>query len=646
MNDKVIKFELDPKTLKVKDLLNKDFLELEIKAISTAKPNRNGSHFTLESLAKAIPSFYNKPILGSFSVNKDDFRGHEGDLVYDEELDTLYYDYTDEIGETPLGLIRGDDKVEVYHDEKDGLDWVKFTCAIWVKYNYKQVKKLLKSKDGHKKISVEVEVNDWEYDEQGIQIIKDFTFDGVTILGDALETGIADANLTILEMVESALFQKKQKCLCYAYKALDENEIPAVFEAATEGAVETQVSDKDFSSETVPNEGVEEIEMTQENQEGGEQKVLTYEAKRSLLERALNKHLAELHKEDNCYYFVWICDLTDNDCYFNLCDDYYRAAYQIIEGADDAEGQVIIDFDNKERVVRSWSTFEAKVDEEVTEDFSEGEPIEEESTHAEEPNEEDSHEEESCDETFEAEGTDPNEEPDDLNTEEHTTEEIIAETTESISAPEVSTETEEVGEANDAVDETVENEVVEAIADGGLDNIASEVSEGPAGETAEVVPAEEDEAEVVQPDDEEKAEIFEAVTVEVDGESLDINALFTKYSALKSNWDNLNQTIQNQKAEALSKFGANFINADDCVDEETKNVYIAQVDEKCKSFEFTTEEDVTKFAKGLLAMYYYENKVVKKENSEFSITIEQSVHTEAPITGSKLKNAIKKLNSI
>ena len=45
--NKVIKFDLDPKTLKVKELLNKDFLELEIKAISTANPNRNGSEIMI-----------------------------------------------------------------------------------------------------------------------------------------------------------------------------------------------------------------------------------------------------------------------------------------------------------------------------------------------------------------------------------------------------------------------------------------------------------------------------------------------------------------------------------------------------------------------------------------------------------------------
>ena len=50
-----MKFELSPESLKIKSALKKDFLEIEMKAISTANPNRNGSHFTREALEKAIP---------------------------------------------------------------------------------------------------------------------------------------------------------------------------------------------------------------------------------------------------------------------------------------------------------------------------------------------------------------------------------------------------------------------------------------------------------------------------------------------------------------------------------------------------------------------------------------------------------------
>lgn len=112
-SNKILKFDLNARNLKVRNLLNQDFLVIEMKAISSAYPNRNNSYFTKESMEKAIPTFFNKPILGSFSVGDDDFRGHEGELEWDEELQQYYFDYTDPDSETPLGLIRAEDKVEL-----------------------------------------------------------------------------------------------------------------------------------------------------------------------------------------------------------------------------------------------------------------------------------------------------------------------------------------------------------------------------------------------------------------------------------------------------------------------------------------------------------------------------------------------------
>ena len=132
----ILKFDLSPKNLKIKKLLNQDFLIIEMKAISSANPNRNGSYFTKESMEKAIPTFYNKPILASFDEVNDDYRGHEGDLEYDNELEQWYYNYLSSTSERPLGLIRQEDMVEIYQDF-DGLYLIKFTCALWVKYSYK-----------------------------------------------------------------------------------------------------------------------------------------------------------------------------------------------------------------------------------------------------------------------------------------------------------------------------------------------------------------------------------------------------------------------------------------------------------------------------------------------------------------------------
>lgn len=43
-------FELSPRQLKYKSILDKEFLELEVYAISDINPNRNDTHFTLEAM--------------------------------------------------------------------------------------------------------------------------------------------------------------------------------------------------------------------------------------------------------------------------------------------------------------------------------------------------------------------------------------------------------------------------------------------------------------------------------------------------------------------------------------------------------------------------------------------------------------------
>ena len=353
MANKILKFELNPESVKIKKILRKDFLEVELRAISTAYPNRNNSHFTRESLIKAIPTVYNKPLLGSFSVDDDDFRQHNSELKYDNELGDLYYDYTDSNSETPIGLIRSEDKVVVRDDENTGESWLCFTASIWVKYNYKQVKSLLKSKNGKKKVSVEIEVVDSYEDEKGIEVIKEFVFDGVTILGQSITEGIAGAEMSILDMVSSSLFQKKQKCLCYAYDSLKNNNLN------NQNDVDNNIN-QNFSSSTVENIKPFENEKPVENedareitmvQEGGNQKMLTYEAKREVLEAYLRSNLR--HCEDEC---CWVCDLDDNFVYFYFKDMHYSAPYVITEDAM-GNGIAVVNLEAKQPVVHSWSVF-------------------------------------------------------------------------------------------------------------------------------------------------------------------------------------------------------------------------------------------------------------------------------------------------
>ncbi len=619
LNNKVMKFELDPKSVKFKEILNQDFLELEIKAISTANPNRNGSHFTLESLQKAIPTFYNKPILGSFSVDLDDFRAHESDLDYDSELDNIYYDYTDANSETPLGLIRSSDKVEIYHEEADGLDWIKLTCAIWVKYNYKQVKKLLKSKNGYKKISVEVEVLDAEYDENGVEIIKEFIFDGLTILGDKYETGIADAKAKILDLFEDALFQKKQKALAFAYEAFDKannSELQEKIEIP-------ENQDSIYEEKAIVNEEpASEIEMDKEiNQEGGEEvpMVLTMQAKIDLLE----SYLHDFYND-----WVWVCDIDEAYVYFSVESEVYRAVYSITMNEEaDAErmGEVSIDMEGKERVVRSWQRF-SEVAEEEKEEYTVEETVEETLEDSVEENFEVSENEESVvTETEVATG-------------EVFTEEVISEETEE------ATEDFACGEKAEEAEDECKMEDAEEECKLEKEGCESEEECKLSEETCDM--AEDDCDDCEEGDCEETFEVEKSKDfIEIDGEQLDVFALFEKYNALQDKVNELSNIIKTAEKEKFIQIGKEFINADDFVDEETKENFVEQITAKCEAYEFKEEKDVVDFAKSLVAMYYYEHQVSHSKSNDFSIGIETQKKTVVEKTN-KLSDAISKLNKL
>lgn len=225
MNNKK-QFILDSKSLKIKEILNKDFLEIEILAIAEGE-NRNKTSFTLESMKKAIPTFYNKFILGYFNVqgdvnNEGHFEEHNSDIKYDQELDEMYYSYLAPNAEKALGLIRESDKVEIVN--VNGKNWIRLTAVILTKYNREAVKHLLKRKS-KSKVSVEITINKW-HTEHGIDIIEDFTLDGITILGtrknsnQETEEGIEGASM-ILKFLKSNVYNVQRRALSFAYQELD-----------------------------------------------------------------------------------------------------------------------------------------------------------------------------------------------------------------------------------------------------------------------------------------------------------------------------------------------------------------------------------------------------------------------------------------
>lgn len=391
---KVMRFDLNSQDIKIKEILNnKDFLKIEVWAISDAYPNNNKSHFPLDTMEVNINegNFYNKPVLGRWNSQNGDYEVHNSTVKYDPEYDNTYFDY--ENGEVPIGVIRGTDEIKIV--KKDGLNWIVFTAVLWVKYGYQGIKKVLKSRK--KKVSVEVSVFDSYIDENDIEVFKKWSFDGVTILGNLPNTkipaheGIENAHLTILEKLQEDTFSNQVRALQFAYQELDKD---------------PNVIKEDNSSFNINNEEKEDNALA-----------LTYEQKRELLESFLRDNIKT--DSDDCW--IWVADLSDDCCYYGICGEFYKATYNIIENEAEGEEPIVsVNIGEAIKVVRDWKSFIEEEDNEnpeseSSENFSNGSEDDskedtddksDDETKEKPEKKEHSEEEDSTDENFEEEKTD------------------------------------------------------------------------------------------------------------------------------------------------------------------------------------------------------------------------------------------------
>ena len=350
-NKNILKFEVSTKNLKVKNLISQDFLEIELDMISNIYPNRNRSTFLREAMINAVDTVYNKPVLASFDSKSFEFGGHDDNNVhYDSELDEYYYDYNAPGCEHPIGVIRSTDKVEVVDNPVDGLAHMKATAVIWTAYSYAQCKKLLKNK--RTKVSVEVEVTDYEFDKDGIEIIKAFKFLGVTLLSNGLTEAINNSNATIPELEKTSVFQAQRKKLSFALQQLEEQQ-----KHSNDTKIEKPDNSDPIESENQPRVSMEEPNKADTPEDrtsrysGISVADLTYEQKKSLIAQEF------MRLEDDADF--WIEDISDTYViiYYHSDDEHcnYKVGY-IID--DDPNHTVHLDWDNKEKVIQTWKTFE------------------------------------------------------------------------------------------------------------------------------------------------------------------------------------------------------------------------------------------------------------------------------------------------
>lgn len=750
--NKILKFDLSNKNIKIKELLSGDFLALDVWAINNDYPNNNGSTFTVEGMREAIPTVFNKPVMGHFNYEDDkegDFRAHDDNGIhYDDELQEYYLDYTKN-SEVALGVIRESDNVTVEHDKKTDKYWMRISCVLWTKYHFKEIKSLLKKRNGSSKVSVEIEVLDSYYDDNNIEVIKKFNFLGFTILGSQrapggiltdVKEGIEGAHMLITDWFNNApRFERNCKALAFAYNAYDK---------ATNDNVENPESiDKDsnnFSKKEedteVENEKTETISLEDDNtKRGGEGMETKFEEKIDVNSEPNpidtdDKSMAEIVDEATKSISAPESKLPEGASEDN---ENIALTEEVSKGPDGQEAEVVgkEDSEKKEDIVEQpddeakldvgrESAFESEKEEDMnlennnfTEEIKETEAcenIEHEGCENMEQEACESMKQEAC-ENMEQESCGDNEAFEAEETSEESKEEFatgdvrLAAEIQNVLHSLVISEQEAIQEYNQAAsfireyfpkiadilmniaqDETthvgelevalntINDKTLENIEDG--HNEAEEViSEAENGDEKDDVSGfsekkfddddddhhdddihdddndDDDHDDDDHDDDDDNREEFSEngdAKLEVAGQFFTVKELLESYASLKDKFETLSNSIKQKEAEALIAFGEEFVNADEYVDADSKAKYIAEIKDKCEKFELNSKEEVQNYAESVLAMYYYKNKIVVKENKEeadFSLNISSTNNGfvgNNRESASKLKEAINKLNHV
>ena len=243
-------------------LNNPDFHLVKLRIMSSGE-NYNGSSFTIDSLNKAKDSVAYTPILANIVEREDgelDANGHDVDF----EMKADYkgnVSFKETYVERPVGVFLNN-STEIKYDEENDVNYIQAYGIIWKTYS--SMYDILK-RDEVKDVSVEIEVINGQFRDDGYYEIQEYNILATTILGNgnlpAIENSRIEFNFSQdndyrskLEQVDILLqnFNKKG-----GGKGMDENkELEQEF--AEEDAVEIPVIVDEPQQEFAEEDEVEE----------------------------------------------------------------------------------------------------------------------------------------------------------------------------------------------------------------------------------------------------------------------------------------------------------------------------------------------------------------------------------------------------
>lgn len=209
-------FKIAIKNKSVRTYDNPEFIDIEpfnpniskcVVKVAYVGENRNGSFLSKETLTEAANSLPSCPIVGLYSEDKEDFRGHGEVLKIDD--DGLHFDCET----VPYGFISPVDKpwFQTFIDtnefgEETEREYLMANGYLWTGA-YPEVQKVI---DEGQPQSMELDGNNtdghWASNKDGIEffIIDDTIFNKICILGDDVEPCYEGANITSANFTEDS----------------------------------------------------------------------------------------------------------------------------------------------------------------------------------------------------------------------------------------------------------------------------------------------------------------------------------------------------------------------------------------------------------------------------------------------------------
>jgi hypothetical protein len=158
---------------------------VELDLLHTGK-NRNQYYIGRDAVEKALPTFYNKPII--YRLNNEFMPELATDVVEHGTIEERTMRIAGTIPESaPMEFV-----------ERDGKEYLRTKGVIYKIYQ-PSLMNILQNRDGNVKVSIEIYVTDKDEMEDGTLEVKDFRFEGVALLGENILEGIEGSQMNVVK---------------------------------------------------------------------------------------------------------------------------------------------------------------------------------------------------------------------------------------------------------------------------------------------------------------------------------------------------------------------------------------------------------------------------------------------------------------